>query len=77
MKVYRGQVYDIDISDPQNEEEKEIVYKFKYDYLFQYFRDLSSGQAGWGLSFTSWLCIKGWYHVALGYFKKVEPINDD
>lgn len=67
---------DVDICDNSTPEARLIANIFKRDYLFQYFKELSSGQTGYGLSFNDWLYFaKGWLHISLRKYKKVEEIS--
>jgi hypothetical protein len=66
----------VDLSLDNTKEERLTAHMFESDYLFEYFKQLSRGQTGYGVSFIAWLeLVKGWQHLGYKVFKKVEEIS--
>jgi hypothetical protein len=61
----------VDLTKKDTPEERLTQKLFKEDYLFEYFKQLSTGQTGYGISFIGWLSVaKGWTHIGYHSFRK-------
>jgi hypothetical protein len=66
----------VDLHKEESEEDRLTKLKFESDYLFEYFKQLTTGQTGFGMSFNAWLEItKGWKHLGARVYQKVEEID--
>jgi hypothetical protein len=67
-----GDVVDISKADTAEQRLTQLIFK---KLLFQYFHDLSSHSAGYGISFNGWLSFNGWEHLGLSKYKRVKKFS--
>lgn len=45
--------------------------------MSDYFKELSEGKIGWGISFNGWLELNGWKCIGFLKYKRVRSLQDD